>query len=336
VQVTDDGAFIVVNLTRGPRVLVTFSGDPLPEADRERLVPIRAEGSADEDLLEDSSRAIERYLHDRGYRDADALYTREERDQELVITFEVDRGPRYLVRDVSVTGNTDIPELELRSLVKLEPGGSFVRATLAAGVDAIGSLYRSRGFTRVQVKAVGVLVPKSLGPQPSTDMRIESCRTGRSCAPCSWATALGEPPSEGHEAGLRAGVFRAEIAADRDGSTSVPAAAGSAVEMRTSGRRRRGGYRLPDCRGPQMMIDTSSSWAISASTQDHQRAVAGKSHSVMALIGSRANLIALRLFRRIQISRWRAVNHGATYLSRSRRPHPRCSTSVAASKAGSC
>jgi outer membrane protein insertion porin family len=76
--ITDDGVFVTVNLTRGPRVTVRFTGDPLPEAERQRLVPIRTEGSADEDLLEDSSRAIETYLHDRGYRDADALYTRQE------------------------------------------------------------------------------------------------------------------------------------------------------------------------------------------------------------------------------------------------------------------
>ena len=58
-EITDDGAIVSVNLTRGPRVVVRFTGDPLPEDERERLVPIRTEGSADEDLLEDSSRAIE-------------------------------------------------------------------------------------------------------------------------------------------------------------------------------------------------------------------------------------------------------------------------------------
>ena len=120
--ITDDGAFVTVNLTRGPRVVVAFTGDPLPEAERDRLVPIRAEGSADEDLLEDSSRAIEAYLHDRCYRDADAFYTREERDGELVITFQVDRGPRYIVNDIIVMGNSAIATQELVPLVRLKPG----------------------------------------------------------------------------------------------------------------------------------------------------------------------------------------------------------------------
>ncbi len=38
----------------GPRVRVAFNGDPLPADQRDELVPIAREGSADEDLLEDS------------------------------------------------------------------------------------------------------------------------------------------------------------------------------------------------------------------------------------------------------------------------------------------
>ena len=71
-----DGAVLSVSVTRGPHVSVAFAGDSLTTSDRERLVPVRAEGSADEDLLEDSARAIEDYLRGRGYREARATYTR--------------------------------------------------------------------------------------------------------------------------------------------------------------------------------------------------------------------------------------------------------------------
>jgi hypothetical protein len=54
-----DGAVLSVSVTRGPHVTVAFTGDSLTENERDRLVPIRAEASADEDLLEDSARAIE-------------------------------------------------------------------------------------------------------------------------------------------------------------------------------------------------------------------------------------------------------------------------------------
>ena len=74
-----------------PLVTVEFAGDPLPEADRERLVPVRTEGSADEDLLEDATLAIEDYLRARGYRDAMAEHSRTERDGMLTSPFTVDR-----------------------------------------------------------------------------------------------------------------------------------------------------------------------------------------------------------------------------------------------------
>ena len=163
-----------MNLTRGPRVVVRVAGDPLPEAERERLVPIRTEGSADEDLLEDSSRAIEDYLYTRGYRDAKTVYTRKEQKEELVISFEVDRGPRYLVRNVSFTGNMAISEMELLPLVRLKAGEPFVRSTVSTGIGAIERLYRTRGFTRVQVKSgESVLVPENAAdPDRPTDIQI--------------------------------------------------------------------------------------------------------------------------------------------------------------------
>lgn len=163
IQWIDTDAIVFINLTRGPHVSVAFAGDPLPQNEHDRLVPIKTEGSADEDLLEDSSRAIENYLKVRGYRDATAPFTRDERDGELVITFTVKRGSRYLTREVRFTGNESIPGMDLRDLVKLKNGEPFVRATLDAGIQSIVNTYRARGFTRAQVKSADqVAVPDDL------------------------------------------------------------------------------------------------------------------------------------------------------------------------------
>ena len=109
-----DDAYPRVSLLRGPRVMVEFAGDPLPEKERERLVPIRSEGSADEDLLEDAKLAIEQYLRAHGYRDATAEYTRDDKAPGLLkITFQVTRGPHYTIDSVRITGNTAIPNSEL-------------------------------------------------------------------------------------------------------------------------------------------------------------------------------------------------------------------------------
>jgi outer membrane protein assembly factor BamA len=314
--ITDEGAFVTVNLTRGPRVAVAFTGDPLPEAERDRLVPIRTEGSADEDLLEDSSRAIEAYLHDRGFRDADALYTRDERDGELIITFEVDRGPRYLVNNLSVTGNTAIPAQELIPLLKLTPGEPFVRSTVTAGVGAIEQLYRSRGFTQVAVKpGESVIVPESAtAPDRETDVQIaivEGPRTlvGRVSFVGNGALdestlrglAMLSPEQPYSESEIVAGRERIDLEYRNRGYNSVVVAA----EPRFADGDTRADVLFRIAEGPQEIVDhiiIVGNRRISTRTIERELLLReGAPLGYSALVESRARLFALGLFRRIQI-----------------------------------
>ena len=119
--------FLFLNLELGPLVRLVFEGDPLPEDERDRLVPVRAEASVDEDLLEDSQ-SRDRVVPPRPrLSGCDAQYTREERAGELIITFRVTRGPRYLVGNVTLTGNSVLPTQQLLPLIRLK-GGRAVRA----------------------------------------------------------------------------------------------------------------------------------------------------------------------------------------------------------------
>ena len=174
VDFAENGAVVRISVDRGPHVSVAFSGDPLPEADRDRLVPIRAEGSADEDLLEDSTRAIEDYLHERGYRDAMAPYVRDDTPKELTIRFTITRGPRYLVDDVSITGNMAIPTADLAPIVRLKSGDLFVQATLDGAVAEIRTTYRGRGFTRAMVMPGVAVLPARAGAEANEDRRVQA------------------------------------------------------------------------------------------------------------------------------------------------------------------
>jgi outer membrane protein assembly complex protein YaeT len=169
----DGTALVTVAVDRGPLVSVAFSGDPLPEAERDRLVPVRAEGSADEDLLEDGSRAIENYLYERGYRDARAMYTRDLRGNELVITFDVQRGRRHVVDSIALDGNMAIAGGELLPLLRMKVGEPFVQAALDAGIANIRNTYRARGFTRAAVQPNVATLPGAENPRPADDRRVE-------------------------------------------------------------------------------------------------------------------------------------------------------------------
>jgi outer membrane protein insertion porin family len=154
---------------------VAFAGDALSEDDRDRLVPVRAEGSVEEDLLEDAAFAIEDFLHVGGYRDATARYAREERAGELTITFTIARGPRYVVDDLTMKGNIALSTADLRPLVRLERGQPFVQAAVTSGESAIGEAYRRLGFTRAAVKTV--FVQEATGGGAEGERRIDVAMT---------------------------------------------------------------------------------------------------------------------------------------------------------------
>ncbi|HET9191991.1 MAG TPA: POTRA domain-containing protein [Vicinamibacterales bacterium] len=166
-----DDAYLIVSLLRGPLVMVEFTGDPVPEGERDRLVPVRAEGSTDEDLLEDSKRAIEQYFRARGYRDATAEYTREETPGQLKITFRITRGPHYTVDAVRITGNSAIPMEELQKIVTIAPGSEFDSAALDVQLAALQSEYTTRGFPRAQIKPNAPVLPTD-NPD-SSERRVE-------------------------------------------------------------------------------------------------------------------------------------------------------------------
>lgn len=150
----DRVANVTLDASVGPHVRVDFTGDPLPSDQREELVPIAREGSADEDLLEDASNNIRAYLRAQGYRDATTTHTRKEAAGELLITFAIKRGPQYRVAAVELTGNTSVPLEELRPRLRLKEGQPFASAPLQSDLALIEELYRRRGFALAQVQPV--------------------------------------------------------------------------------------------------------------------------------------------------------------------------------------
>jgi outer membrane protein assembly factor BamA len=134
-------------------VRVAFTGDAIPANRREDLVPVSREGSADEDLLEDSTNRIEEYLRAQGYRDAAAPHTREEKNGELLITFRVSKGPLYRVATRDLEGNRSIGLDAIEPRLRLKVGLPFSGAALDADVAAIEDLYHRQGFPGARVDA---------------------------------------------------------------------------------------------------------------------------------------------------------------------------------------
>ena len=152
---------ITVDVNPGPHVRLVFAGESLPDGDLEELVPIRAERSVDQDLLEDASRAIENALREQGYRSAQAPYSRQEQGGELILTFTITRGPLHRVESVDTAGSTALDQSAIVPLLQIKPGEPFVEARVGAIAAAITELYRVRGFAQAAVKANIQVLPET-------------------------------------------------------------------------------------------------------------------------------------------------------------------------------
>ena len=307
------GATVRIVVDRGPLVTIAFAGDSLPEDDRERLVPVRAEGSADEDLLEDANFAIEEYLKARGYRNAVVNYTREPRGAELTITFTVKQGRRHVVSAIAADGNRAVTQAELMQLLRIKEGEPFVQAALDGGVAAIRDLYRARGFTRPLLQPSVTDLPAGSGDQP-VQVRINITEGPR--------TVVGEVAFAGNtvfnEAELRGMMTTApgrpfsdvELAADRDrveleylnrGYESIQVA--PATVLAENGTR--ADVRVAVTEGPQIIVDhviiVGNERTSTATIERELLLRPGDPLGYTARIESQQRLAALGLFRRVTI-----------------------------------
>ena len=316
-SISEDGSvFLFLNLELGPRVRLVFEGDALPKDEIDDLVPVQREASADEDLLEDSQSAIESYLHARGYRDAETSYMRQERAGELIITFRVTRGPRYLLRGVDLTGNMALSSAQLLPLIRLKEGEPFVRATLAMGVNQIENTYRVSGFTRPQVKANETVVAPEDPRDPDRLVAVtvaiaEGPRTSVRTITFQGNTALSD-------ADLRRLMLMApgrvysvgDVVVDRDAIVQAYHDRGfESVVVNPqpvfAENDTQADVRFTIVEGPQIIVDhviISGNRRISTETIDREIVLRpGEPYGEAARVQSRANLNRLELFRRIQI-----------------------------------
>ena len=169
---SDDGRSVdlLVTVDPGAAVTIRFEGDPLPKARLEELVPIREEGAADADIIEDSERRIAGYLQQQGYWKAQATSARHETDGRVEIVFTIRRGLQYRIGgDVAVSGNASVPMEDLRpALQNLEDGDIFIVANLDAALSAIRGVYLRRGFAQVRVESA----VNEANPTPAGEGRV--------------------------------------------------------------------------------------------------------------------------------------------------------------------
>lgn len=158
-----DGVAILIGVDAGPRVEVRVVPEGVLPGRIDELIPLRAAGSADQDLLEDSRARIERALRAQGYWRARAPFTRttEQDGARLVITFEIERGPRYHVERIDMPADSSIPAPELLALIDMRPGDVFDEDRFLTGLARVVDAYRRAGYYAVRADPTYEEVPSA-------------------------------------------------------------------------------------------------------------------------------------------------------------------------------
>lgn len=314
---TDDGRTVALRLTalQGPFVRVVFDGDAVPVNRRDDLVPVAREGSADEDLLEDSSNRIEEFFRAQGYRDAAAPHTRRETDGQLVVTFTVTKGAQYRVASVDITGSTAVTADELAARLRVRAGQPYSAAALDADLTQLEEAYRRTGYASARADATIQPQPRGTDGDVPVAIRIqvtENLQTivnsvrveGNTTVPEGELTgAIGLGPGQPYSV--------ARLAADRDAlelryanlgfqSATVETQAGISADSR------RADVVFVVREGPRVFVDhvliVGNTRTKTATIERELRLKAGDPLGLEAISESQRRLAALGLFRRARIT----------------------------------
>lgn len=142
---------------RGPIVKVIVEGAKLSKGKVHNLVPIYAEGTLDEDLLNEGSKRVHDYYQRQGYFNAKVTHTSDAKDGFTHVTYDVNLGPRDRIESVGIEGNGYFGTWLLKRRLGVQPASFFVPhgiyslALQEADVNAITALYQGNGFTSVKI-----------------------------------------------------------------------------------------------------------------------------------------------------------------------------------------
>lgn len=120
-------------------------------------------GEYREDVLrQDVAERLPRAAADRGYLDFAVLsdtFAVDPQTGKGVITLDVREGPRYVLGDVSVQGNTRFPTEALAGLLQTQPGQTYSEAEVEKAATALKQLYNNEGYIYAQIAPARETVP---------------------------------------------------------------------------------------------------------------------------------------------------------------------------------
>ena len=137
-----------------------------------KLIPIYSEGAIDRDLVEEGRRNLVDYFQKKGFFDAEVKTDFQRQPDQVVVTYEINRGKKHKVDRISFDGNYKISDKDLVAQVTVKKShlwthGSISQKLLKQSADNLEALYRDRGYESAKV------TPRVTDHEPKVDVAFE-------------------------------------------------------------------------------------------------------------------------------------------------------------------
>ena len=142
-----------VTVEPGQFTLVETRGYDISEKTLRELVPVYEEGSVDPDLVEEGRVAIDRYLRQRGYFEAEVTSEIIEAplDNAIQINYMITPGVSHRINEVRIVGNMVFTTEEIKKRLRTRKGELFNRGVFSPEIQeedvrTIEAMYRNAGY----------------------------------------------------------------------------------------------------------------------------------------------------------------------------------------------
>src|SRR5207253_4974155 len=115
-------------------------------------------GLTSDDYLRQDANLIQKRLREVGYRRAHVDVRRgvSPTGNNLIITYDVQQGPRTYVEEVAIRGNTVLTVDELRQDLEIKQGEALVASVVNTDTERLLSAYTTRGYASAEVVSEAV------------------------------------------------------------------------------------------------------------------------------------------------------------------------------------
>ena len=161
-QLLADTSILVYSIVEGPRVKIkdirfegnrSFTPNQISSRIRSKVhFPLLRQGPLSRAELDLDEARVRSFYRDRGFLDAQ-VYTRTQvspDDKDAVVTFVIEEGSSYLIRDLRIEGNAVFPAEQVKHVLRLASGDMYSETKIQQSQQAILDLYGKLGYVETQ------------------------------------------------------------------------------------------------------------------------------------------------------------------------------------------